>query len=80
MATSRRSGTATIRTGLLRYLGEHREVAWRKASASDTAECVEVAAIGSAVFIQDSKNADGGPVLALSAEAWEGLLSLIRGA
>jgi hypothetical protein len=62
----------------LRYLGESREVSWRKSSASDTRECVEVASIGSAVFVQDSKNADGGPVITLSATAWRTLVSTVR--
>ncbi|ROO83009.1 uncharacterized protein DUF397 [Actinocorallia herbida] len=72
-------GGAVRRLGVLRAAGPATEVVWRKASASETSGCVEVAVAGRAVYVQDSKQADGGVVLGLSARAWRGLAgSVVR--
>ncbi|MEU5883343.1 DUF397 domain-containing protein [Spirillospora sp. NPDC047279] len=73
------AGIPIKRVGYMRSAaGVIQEVAWHKASASASSGCVEVAAIGTAIFVQDSKNPDGGPVINLSARAWAGLLDAIR--
>ncbi|MBO2460703.1 DUF397 domain-containing protein [Actinomadura violacea] len=51
---------------------------WRKASASREAECVEVAGARALVWVRDSKDA-GGPVIAMTREAFAGLVAGIRG-
>ncbi|WP_460301688.1 DUF397 domain-containing protein [Actinocorallia aurea] len=76
MATS--SGGAIFRTGLLISSGEAAPVVWRKASASETSGCVEVTVMGAAVYVQDSKQSDGGTTLGLSARAWQGLAASVR--
>ncbi len=43
---------------------------WRISSWSISGECVEVASIGTEVFIRDSKNR-GGRVLSFSSTAWK---------
>ncbi|MER6814368.1 DUF397 domain-containing protein [Actinomadura nitritigenes] len=52
---------------------------WRKASASREAECVEVASGRAGVLVRDSKDA-AGPVIAMTREAFAGLLAGVRGA
>jgi len=45
-------------------------VAWQKSKRSGNANnCVEIASIGDAVFIRDSKN-PAGPALAFTREEW----------
>ncbi|MGW4082745.1 DUF397 domain-containing protein [Streptomyces sp. NPDC004822] len=53
------------------------EAAWFKSSYSTGGggECVEVAATPEAVLIRDSKRLTG-PVLAVGADAWAGLVAL----
>lgn len=54
-------------------------VRWRKSTRSSgetNNECVEVALIGSAAAMRDSKNQDG-PVLLVPATAWSSLLTRI---
>jgi hypothetical protein len=50
-------------------------LAWFKSSYSGTegGDCVEVAAGAGVVHLRDSKDA-GGPVVRISAEAWDGFL------
>jgi uncharacterized protein DUF397 len=52
---------------------------WRKSSRSSGGgnECVEVADLGSAVAVRDSKNPDG-PRLAFSAAEWAAFAGRIR--
>ncbi|ACZ00101.1 DUF397 domain-containing protein [Thermomonospora curvata] len=51
---------------------------WRKSSASESAECVEVARLGASMLVRDSHDPHG-PVLALTPSQWRGLLVRIRG-
>jgi len=52
---------------------------WRKSghSASQSGECVEVAAMDNVVAIRDSKAPDG-PLLTLTANTWHSLLRNIK--
>jgi hypothetical protein len=53
---------------------------WRRSSYSgtqDESECVEVARMGRAIGVRDSKN-PGGPVLALSHRAFRALLDQLK--
>lgn len=54
---------------------------WRKSSysggAGDDGACVEVAFVGPAVGVRDSKNPQQPPVV-LSQAAWAGLLATVR--
>lgn len=54
-------------------VGNPSELAWFKSSYSDGTEgdsCVEIATTPATVHVRDSKHADSGPRLALSAQAW----------
>ncbi|WP_173100913.1 DUF397 domain-containing protein [Actinomadura verrucosospora] len=51
---------------------------WRTASASGGGGCVEVAGVRASVLVRDSKDT-GGPVIAMTREAFAGLLAGIRG-
>jgi hypothetical protein len=52
---------------------------WRKSSHSgEQGECVEVARLGGAVGVRDSKD-PGGPALRLAPAAFRGLVEVIRG-
>jgi hypothetical protein len=79
VAPTQPSGSALRRTGFLHFAGNRSEVQWFKASASESASCVEIAFIGSSIYIQDSKSPDGGPVIALSVNGWKSLLAAVRG-
>ncbi len=53
---------------------------WRKSSFSSgtgTDNCVEVALIGDATAMRDSKNAEG-PVLNVPTTAWKALLTAVK--
>ncbi len=51
---------------------------WHRSSRSTgTANCVEVAAAGSAVGVRDSKDPDG-PVLVLPATSWTHFVAAVR--
>ena len=52
-------------------------IAWRKSTASNTGDCVQVAAVGGSVLIRDSANPDG-VVLSLSPAAWSAFLAHAR--
>ncbi|WP_141582270.1 DUF397 domain-containing protein [Actinomadura sp. WMMA1423] len=54
-------------------------VAWRKSSYSQPtqSDCVEVARVGAAKAVRDSKNPDGG-VLALECDVWAALVGQIK--
>ncbi len=55
-----------------------RDGKFRKATASDTGDCVEVAALaGSGIRVRDSKNRDGG-TLALADETWREFTTAIK--
>ncbi|MBO2451418.1 DUF397 domain-containing protein [Actinomadura barringtoniae] len=69
---------AISRAGTLSIEGTSHQVVWHKASASGSGGCVEVASAGSAIFVQDSKVADGGAVIALPTTAWSCLVDLVR--
>jgi hypothetical protein len=45
------------------------ETHWFKSSRSGAGECVEVAFVGDAVWVRDSKDPDG-PVLRFSRDSW----------
>lgn len=49
-------------------------IAWRKSTASDGSNCLEVAAVDGSVLVRDSANRDGA-VLTLSPAAWSDLLA-----
>ncbi len=58
------------------------DLVWRKSSfsggsGSDNDNCVEVALVGAAAALRDSKNS-AGPVLVLSGPAWAGLREVGR--
>lgn len=51
---------------------------WRKSSrSSGNGQCTEVAHVGTAVAIRDSKNVEGGCLL-LAADGWQALVRGIR--
>ncbi|MFF5297265.1 DUF397 domain-containing protein [Paractinoplanes globisporus] len=50
------------------------EPRWFKSSRSGGGDCVEVAFVGDAVWVRDSKDIDG-PVLKFSRESWRALLA-----
>jgi len=52
-------------------------IVWRKSSASEDEECVEVAVAPGAVLLRDSKNA-AGSTLAVPNPAWTRLLTCVR--
>ena len=58
---------------------EQQEPKWIKAKRSQGTnnECVEVAFMGAAVWVRDSKNVAGGK-LTFSAKGWDGLLNTVR--
>ncbi|MFD0688497.1 DUF397 domain-containing protein [Actinomadura fibrosa] len=55
------------------------DLVWRKSSRSESQfqECVEVARVAWAVAVRDSKDPDG-PVLAIDAQVWRGLLTTLK--
>ncbi|MFE7358753.1 DUF397 domain-containing protein [Streptomyces sp. NPDC057543] len=57
------------------------ELRWFKSSysGSDGGDCVEVAAGPGAVYVRDSKIADGGPVLRVGRGEWAAFVTLARG-
>lgn len=56
-----------------------RDGQFRKAGASDTTNCVEVAALpGGGIRVRDSKD-PGGPVLAVTDEGWRALVHAVKG-
>jgi hypothetical protein len=50
---------------------------WRKAARCDTGACVEVAAVGSEVWVRDSTDPDGS-VLRFPRGAWVDFLDTVR--
>ena len=52
-------------------------IAWRKSTASNSGDCVEVAVAGGSVLIRDSANRDGA-VLRLRPAAWSAFLARAR--
>ncbi|MFJ4832350.1 DUF397 domain-containing protein [Streptomyces sp. NPDC088747] len=54
---------------------------WFKSSYSTEqgGDCLEVASSPHAVHVRDSKNADGGPALAVAPASWTAFLTLARG-
>ncbi|WP_283136771.1 DUF397 domain-containing protein [Rhizohabitans arisaemae] len=52
-------------------------VTWRKSTASNPSNCVEVAFEGRAVFVRDSKNR-AGPALEFSLQEWDAFLTGVR--
>ncbi|MGI5322607.1 DUF397 domain-containing protein [Actinomadura nitritigenes] len=71
-SSSRSRTEITIRNGAGR-------VAWRKSSYSQPtqSDCVEVARLGAAKGVRDSKNPEGG-FLSLEPDAWAALVSGIK--
>ncbi|MFI6339125.1 DUF397 domain-containing protein [Streptomyces sp. NPDC050535] len=55
--------------------------AWRESSCSSEqgGACLEFVASPRAVHVRDSKNADGGPALAVTPASWTAFLTLARG-
>lgn len=54
----------------------HTPLTWRKSTWSNTGDCVEVAVIGTAILVRDSKNPTG-PVLSFTLSEWA---SFMKGA
>ena len=54
-----------------------RTLRWRKSSASDPGDCVEVALTDDAVYVRDSKNANDSPLSFTYAE-WRAFVSGAR--
>ena len=52
-------------------------IAWRKSTASNTGNCVEVAVVDGSLLVRDSISLDG-PVLRFSPAAWSSFLALRR--
>jgi Domain of unknown function (DUF397) len=52
-------------------------IAWRKSTASNTGNCVQVAVVNGLVLIRDSANPNGG-VLRLPPAAWSAFLTHTR--
>ena len=50
---------------------------WRKSSASKETDCVEVATLGSAVLVRDSRARSAGTLVLASAQ-WGALVTTIR--
>jgi len=57
---------------------EEPSVEWRKSTASNTGNCVEVTAAGGSVLIRDSARPDG-VVLRLPLAAWSAFTARTRG-
>lgn len=51
---------------------------WRKAGASDTGACVEVAYLDGHVGVRDTKDQGVGPVLAFNEKEWTAFLDGMR--
>jgi Domain of unknown function (DUF397) len=57
---------------------EEPRITWRKSTASNSGNCVEIAIVEGSVLIRDSANPDGG-VLELRPAAWSAFLARARG-
>ena len=59
---------------------ESDSLVWKKSTASDSAQCVEIARVGSAsgVLVRDSKDPEG-PWLTFAADEWKAFLVGVRG-
>ena len=53
------------------------QLQWRTSTRSQTSNCVEVAPLGGAVAVRDSKDA-GGPVLVFDLAAWQEFVAALR--
>lgn len=53
-------------------------LSWRKSTASNSGQCVEVARSGEAIFVRDSKDPSG-PRLKFNELEWEAFLAGARG-
>ena len=51
-------------------------IVWRKSTASNTGNCVEVAIVDGSLLVRDSMHQDG-PVLRLSPAAWSSFLARV---
>jgi hypothetical protein len=60
------------------FAGKPDELAWRKSSACDPSECVEVASCGDHVLVRDSEAAMG-PFLMFPHQEWHSFISRIAG-
>jgi Domain of unknown function (DUF397) len=80
VAVARRPGGAVDDAAAPDSLAEAAEAPrWRKASASASGGCVEVAGSEASVLVRDSKDPAGGPVIAMTREDFAALLAGIRG-
>ena len=52
-------------------------ITWRKSTASNSGDCLEVAVVNGSVLVRDSANRDG-KVLTLSPAAWSDFLARAR--
>ena len=53
------------------------DMRWRKSSASNQSNCVEVACDGESVMIRDSKDS-GGPALSVPTESWQRFVDFVK--
>ena len=53
----------------------HDRLAWRKATASASGNCVEVAVDGDTVLLRDTKDQGNGAVLAFTEAEWQAFLT-----
>jgi Domain of unknown function (DUF397) len=51
-------------------------IVWRKSTASNTGNCVQVAVVDRSLLVRDSMHQDG-PVLRLSPAAWSSFLARV---
>jgi hypothetical protein len=51
---------------------------WRRSSASDAGDCVEVAYVDGTIAVRDTKDCGNGPVLTFNEQEWTAFLAGVR--